>query len=90
MPLRRYGPVFIDLVISGVFIFAAVGKLMDPTAFADALRHMGPISGKLPGGLQLPGAEVIAVGLPVFELIWAGLLAIGVRQHLARSVFLIL
>lgn len=54
------------ILLSGVFAWAAVGKLADPQSFATSIRNYQVLPDFLVGPM--------AVGLPVFELVFAGAL----------------
>lgn len=56
------------LVLAGVFVLAAAGKLRDRDGTRDTLEAFGvPASLAVPGAAALPGVELIVAGLLVFD-----------------------
>lgn len=86
------------LVVAGVFLFAAVPKLMDPAAFAEAIDNYRMLPSELSGPLALvvPAIELIAAlalvlgpGRRGAALVAAGMLAffiVGIGQALVRDI----
>jgi len=72
-PVGRALVVVARLAVAGVFVFAAVPKLVDPAAFASDIGNYR----LLPEPLEGP----LAVVLPVLELVVAGALAVGIEAR---------
>jgi uncharacterized membrane protein YphA (DoxX/SURF4 family) len=66
------------LAVAAVFVYAAIPKLVDPTAFAEAIDNYHV----LPVGLVGPAAAI----LPMLELVTAGALIAGVGARGAAVV----
>jgi len=65
-------------VVAGVFVWAAIPKILDPAQFAESIANYH----------LLPGAMVgpLAAGLPVLELVVAAALLLGVQARGAALV----
>ena len=68
--IKRHAPLVLRLMVAGVFIAAALGKLRDPAAFAEET-----------GNYQLfpELANYIAIAVPSIELVCAACLLLGRR-----------
>lgn len=75
---RRAIVVVLRLVVAGVFVAAAIPKLMDPSSFAEDVANYR----MLPDALVGP----VAVALPIVELLIGAALITGV--HAAGAAFL--
>lgn len=64
--------VFLRLILAAVFLFAAPGKLADPTSFARDIDNYRMIPDALIGplALMIPPAEIV-IGLALVSGVWA-------------------
>lgn len=74
--------VAIRLILSGVFLYAGITKMISPLPFADSIATFEA----LPNGL----INIVALGLPVLEVALGGMLLIGFKLRAASFGVLIL
>jgi len=83
--MRNAGKIVLALArwgLAAVFAYAGISKMQDPAAFASAVAHFKI----LPHAL----VNLVALGLPPFEILSAALLAIGPWRRLGAFNILIL
>ena len=74
--------VALQVLVAGVFIYAGVTKVMDPRAFADSIATFRLLPPEL--------INVLALSLPVFEVLVGVLLVVGGwKRQAAFAVFLL-
>lgn len=71
--LNTIGILVARLVIAGVFLFAAIGKIADPHSFAEAISNYHVVSDSI--------SSISASMLPVLEVVIALALIAGIKER---------
>lgn len=79
---NRWFLLALRVIVGGVFIYAGALKVADPLAFADSIASFQLLPAQL--------VNLVALGLPPFEILVGVLLIVGPFQHQAAFVLLLL
>lgn len=77
---QKWFLILLRVILGGIFVYAGAAKIGNPQAFADSIATFQLLPPQL--------VNLVALGLPVFEILVGGMLIFGIYEHQAALALL--